>query len=192
MDYGQSTGAPDTADQPGGTFYLHMRNFHLFSICSILENNQIFYTYDEREAGKGADEVISFLHDFLAGRKIQTPDIRIHADNRTGQNKNKYVMWYLIRLVATGRIRRIEFKFMIKGHTHFIADSGIGHAKKELRRSDVFCLNHQAEVINGSSTANKARVVNAGNVYNWKKELQPYFKAFDGIGKFQHFATDHV
>ena len=190
MDFGQSIGVPNTADQLGGTFYLHMRNFHLFGICSILENCQIFYTYDEREAGKGADEVISFLHDFLVNRKIQSPDIRIHADNCTGQNKNKYVMWYLIWLAATGRVRRIEFKFMIKGHTHFIVDSGIGHAKKELRRSDVFCLNHQAEVINSSSTANKARAVDASYVYDWKKELKPYFKAFDGISKFQHFATD--
>lgn len=190
IDYGQSIEVPHTADQLGGTFYLHMRNFNLFGICSILENSQIFYTYDEREAGKGANEVISFLHDFLVSRKIQTPNIRIHADNCTGQNKNKFVMWYLIWLAATGRFNRIEFKFMIKGHTHFIVDSGIGHAKKELRRSDVFCLNHWAAVINSSAITNKARVVDGSYVYDWKKELQPYFKAFEGISKFQHFAVD--
>ena len=190
MDYGQSIEVPHTTDQLGGTFFLHMRNFHLFGICSTLENSQIFYTYDEREAGKGANEVISFLHDFLFSRKIQTPNIRIHADNCTGQNKNKYVMWYLIWLAATGRVRRVEFKFMIKGHTHFIVDSGIGHAKKELRRSDVFCLKHWAAVVNRSSIVNKAKVIDASHVYDWKTELQPYFKSFDGISKFHHFATD--
>jgi len=190
MDYGQSIAVPYTADQLGGTFYLHMRNFHLFGVCSRLENSQLFYTYDEREAGKGANEVISFLHDFLVSRKIQTPNIRIHADNCRGQNKNKYVVWYLVWLAATGRVKRIELKCMIKGHTHFIVDSGIGHAKKELRRSDVFCLNHWAAVINRSATTHQARVVDASSVYDWKKALQPYFKAFDGISKFQHFAAD--
>ncbi len=190
MDYGQSIDVPHTADQLGGTFYLHMRNFHLFGLCSILENRQIFYTYDEREAGKGANEVISFLHDFFANRTIQTPNIRLHADNCRGQNKNKYVMWYLLWLAATERVKRIEFKFMMKGHTHFIVDSGIGHAKQELRRSDVFCLNHWAAIINQSATANTAKVVDASYVYDWKNALQPYFKTFAGISKFQHFAVD--
>jgi len=190
MDYGQSIEVPHTTDQLGGTFYLHMRNFHLFGICSALENTHTFYTYDEREAGKGSNEVISFLHDFLATRTIQTPNIRIHADNCTGQNKNKYVMWYLVWLAATGRVRRIEYKFMIKGHTHFIVDSGIGYAKKKLRRSNVFCLKHWADVINSSSTSNNAKIVNASYVYNWKEALIPYFTAFEGISKFHHFAMD--
>jgi len=191
MDYGQSIAVPHTTDQLGGTFYLHMRNFLLFGICSVLENSQVCYTYDEREAAKGANEVISFLHDFLVSREIQTPNIRIHADNCRGQNKNKYVMWYLIWLVSTGRAKRIELKFMIKGHTHFIVDSGIGHTKRELRRSNVFCLNHWAEVINRSATTNKAKVVTGNNVYDWKKGLRSYFKAFNGISKFQHFVIDN-
>lgn len=191
MDYGQSIAVPHTTDQLGGTFYLHMRNFLLFGICSVLENSQVCYTYDEREAAKGANEVISFLHDFLVSREIQTPNIRIHADNCRGQNKNKYVMWYLMWLVSTGRAKRIELKFMIKGHTHFIVDSGIGHTKRELRRSNVFCLNHWAEVINRSATTNKAKVVTGNDVYDWKKGLRSYFKVFNGISKFQHFVVDN-
>jgi len=170
MDYGQSIDVPHTADQLGGTLYLHMRNVHLFGICSRLENSQIFYTYDEREAGKGANEVLSVLHDFLANRTIQTPNIRIHADNCWGQNKNTSVIWYLLWLAATGRVKRIELKCMMKGHTHFSVDSGIGHVKKALRRSDVFCLNHWATVMNTSATAHTARVVDASAVYDWKKE----------------------
>jgi hypothetical protein len=190
IDYGQSIGVPHTTDQLGGTFFLHMRNFHLFGICSVLENTQVCYTYDEREAGKGSNEVISFLHDFFSSREIQTPNIKIHADNCKGQNKNKYVIWYLQWLVATGRAKHIEFKFMIKGHTHCIVDSGIGHTKRELRRSDVFCLDHWAKVIDRSARTNKARVVDGNDVYDWKRELARYFKALVGISKFQHFAVD--
>lgn len=190
MDFGQSIVVPHTTDQLGGTFYLHMRNFHLFGIDSVMENAQVCYTYDEREAGKGSNEVISFLHEFLSTREAKTQSIMIHADNCTGQNKNKYVIWYLIWLAATGRIKRIELKFMIKGHTHFIVDSGIGHTKRELRRSDVFCLDHWAKVINRSATRNKARIVNGNDVYDWKEGLSPYFNAFNGMTKFQHFAMD--
>ncbi len=190
MDYGQSIAVPHTTDQLGGTFYLHMRNFLLFGIFSVLENTQLCYIYDEREAAKGANEVISFLHDFLSNRQIQTPYIRIHADNCRGHNKNKYVMWYLVWLVSTGRLKRAEIKFMIKGHTHFIVDSGIGHTKRELRRSDVFCLDHWAEVINISAKTNKAKIVNSNDVYDWKKGLSHYYEAFAGISKFQHFVVD--
>ncbi|MCP4055355.1 MAG: hypothetical protein GY739_20405 [Mesoflavibacter sp.] len=190
MDYGQSIAVPHTADQLGGTFYLRMSDFLLFGIFSVLENIHLCYTYDEREAAKGADVVISFLHDFLANRKIKTPDIRIHADNCRGQNKNKYVMWYLVWQVSTGRLKRAEIWFMIKGHTHFIADSGIRHTKRELRRSDVFCQSHQAEVINRSAKTDKAKVVTGNDVYDWKKGLSRYFEAFAGISEFQHFVTD--
>ena len=190
IDYGQSVGVPGTADQLGGTYFLQMRNFLLCGIYSALENTMMCYTYDEREAGKGANEVISFLHNFLSTREIQTPNIRIHADNCRGQNKNKYVMWYLVWLAATGRVKRVEFKFMIKGHTHFIVDSNIGHIKREFQRSDVFCLEHWELVINRSAVTNKARVVDCNDVYDWKKILYSYFKGFDGISKFQHFAVD--
>ena len=60
IDFGQSIGVPHTTDQLGGTFYLYMRNFHLFGINSVLENIQACYTYVEREAGKGSNEVISW------------------------------------------------------------------------------------------------------------------------------------
>ncbi len=191
IDYGQSIGVPNTADQLGGTYFLQMRNFLLFGIYSGLENTMMCYTYDERAAGKGANEVISFLHNFLYTRAIQTPNIRIHADNCRGQNKNKYVMWYMLWLATTGRVKHIEFKFMIKGHTQFIVDSNIGHIKRKLKGSDVFCLEHWEEVINSSAVTNKAIIVNENYVYDWKKGLHSYFKDFDGISKFQHFAVDN-
>ena len=81
---------------------------------------------------------------------------------------------------------------MIKGHTHFIVDSHIGHIKRELRRSDVFCLEHWEHVINRSAVTNTARVVDGNDVYDWKQGLYPYFKEFDGVSKFQHFAVDRT
>jgi hypothetical protein len=191
MDYGQSIAVPHTPDQLGGTFYLHMRSFLLFGIHSVLDNAQYCYTYDEREAGKGPNEVISFLHNYLANRTIKTLSLKVHADNCKGQNKNKFVMWYFLWLVSTGRLDRIEIKFMIKGHTHFIVDSNIGHTKRELRKSEVFCLDHWAKVINKSARTNKAKVVTGNDVYDWKTELSKFFTAFHGISKFQHFVADN-
>jgi len=151
----------------------------------VLRAVDLLDIYDDRYAGKGPNEVISFLHPFLVNRKIQTPNIRIHADNCTEQNKNKYVLWYITWLVTTGRLKHIELKFMIKGHTHSIVDGGIGQMKKELRRSDVFCLEHWSHVINQSASINRACVVNGDNVYDWKNGLCPYFKPFKDIRQFQ-------
>jgi len=190
MDYGQSIAVPHTPDQLGGTFYLHMRSFLLFGVHSVLDNSQYCFTYDEREAGKGPNEVISFLHNYLANRNIKTLNVKVHADNCKGQNKNKFVMWYFLWLVSTGRLNRIEIKFMIKGHTHFIVDSNIGHTKRELRKSEVFCIDHWTKVINKSARTNKAKVVTGNDVFDWKTELCKYFGTFHGISKFQHFVAD--
>ena len=99
-------------------------------------------------------------------------------------------MSFAIWLVTTGRIKQIELKFMIKGYTHCVVDGGIGQTKKELRRSDVFCLDHWKDVINQSAKTNRARIVNNNNVFDWKKGLKAYFKPFKGISKFHHFLVD--
>ena len=86
---------------------------------------------------------------------------------------------------TTGRCKHIELKFMIKGHTHSIVDGALSQMKKELRRSDVFCLDNFRHVINQSASTNRACVVNGDNVYDWKNGLCPYFKEWKDISQFQ-------
>ena len=57
---------------------------------------QVNYLIDESvNTGKGANTIISLLHHFLATHNFREANLHLHADNCSGQNKNRYVMQYL-------------------------------------------------------------------------------------------------
>ena len=52
--------------------------------------------------GKGANSIISMLHHYLEHHSLGESDLTLHADNCSGQNKNRYVMQYLAWRVMVG------------------------------------------------------------------------------------------
>jgi len=44
--------------------------------------------------GKGANCIVSMLHHFFRARGLGESSVYLHADNCTGQNKNRYMMYY--------------------------------------------------------------------------------------------------
>ena len=52
--------------------------------------------------GKGANNIISMLHHFLATHNFGEAHLHLHADNCSGQNKNHYVMQYLAWCILSG------------------------------------------------------------------------------------------
>ena len=63
------------------------------------------------------------------------PGRAFHADNCSGQNKNRFVMQYLAWRVMTGLNKRIEISFMMVGHTKFAPDWCFGLLKQRFRRT---------------------------------------------------------
>ena len=106
------------------------------------------YLIDEGcSIGKGANCTISLLHHFLATHNLGEVSINLHADNCSGQNKNRYVMQYLAWRVLAGLNERIEISFMIVGHTKFAPDWCFGLFKQRFRRTKVGCLADIARVV---------------------------------------------
>ena len=86
---------------------------------------QVNYLIDEGcNIGKGGNCIISLLHHFLAHHNLGETSLTFHADNCSGQNKNRFVMQYLAWRVMTGLNQRIEISFMMVGHTKFAPDYG--------------------------------------------------------------------
>ena len=65
--------------------------------CSLLALPvQVNYLIDEAvNTGKGANNIISMLHHFLETHNLGEANLHLHADNCSGQNKNRFVMQYL-------------------------------------------------------------------------------------------------
>ncbi|XP_056016262.1 uncharacterized protein LOC125677744 [Ostrea edulis] len=75
----------------------------------------------------------------------------LHCDNCPGQNKNRYVIGYLLWRVLIGLHRAIELHMQIPGHTKCQVDAGFAQIKKKYRRSDCDTLQHVADVVSKSS-----------------------------------------
>ena len=103
-------------------------------------------------SGKGADVVISLVHNYFLLHGLGEKRLVIHADNCSGQNKNNLMVAYLTWCVIMGYHDQITYSFMIAGHTKFSPDSFFGLFKLALAKSEVDNLDDLIKVVENSTT----------------------------------------
>ena len=98
--------------QVGGITTMHVNT------CSLLALPlQVNYLIDEAvNTGKGANNIISMLHHFLETHNLGEANLHLHADNCSGQNKNRFVM------ESDGLSKKITLSFLVVDHTKFSPD----------------------------------------------------------------------
>ena len=159
-------------------FFLTPRKCALFGVQCKAFPRQVNFLLDESgDCGKGANTVISLLHYYfdhhgLGKSKCAVDDCSIfslqykltvhvtcnagekkvflHADNCVGQNKNNYVLWYLMWRVLTGRHSEVTLSFLVVGHTKFAPDWCFGLFKQLYRKTNVGSLKAIADVCDKS------------------------------------------
>ena len=150
--------------------------------------------------GKGANTIISMIHHFFSAYGLGEKVVHLHADNCSGQNKNRYMMYYLMWRVLTKLHKEITISFLPVGHTKFFPDAGFGMLKRKFRLTTVGCLSDIATVVNQSAVMNYSQLVGdqSGNVivptYDWVTffEDRTIKTALRGIKSMSHFRfTSH-
>ena len=97
MDFAQQVHYPSNPLQPGPVYFKTPRKCAIFGVaCEALPKQVIFLIDESVQSGKGANCVISLLHAYLEMYGMGETHMHLHADNCAGQNKNSYVMWYLL------------------------------------------------------------------------------------------------
>ena len=86
--------------------------------------------------GKGANTIISMLHHFFEHHAFGETKVHLHVDNCTGQNKNRFMVYYLMWRVMTGLHKEIKLSFLLVGHTKFAPDWCFGFLNNYLRRQE--------------------------------------------------------
>ena len=135
------------------------------------------------------------LHHFFATHGFGETSVHLHCDNCTGQNKNRFMMYYLMWQVLCGLHEEITLSFLIVGHTKFAPDWCFGLAKQCYRRTLVSSLDDIANTVARSSVVNVPQLVGTldGDLlvptYNWSEFFEDRVTktALKGISKFQHF-----
>ena len=139
------------------------------------------------------------LHHFLQTHNLGEANLHLHADNCSGQNKNRFVMQYLAWRVLVGLNKKITLSFLIVGHTKFSPDWCFGLFKQAYRRTKIGCLDDIVKVVESSAAVNHAQLVGTqdGEVlvptYDWAKFFDNPFKqkAFQGIKAMHHVTFNH-
>ena len=160
---------------------------------------QITHLIDEAfNVGKGANTIISMLRHFFQHHGIGETVVHLHADNCSGQNKNRFMMQYLMWRVLTGLHEEVKLSFLPVGHTKFAPDWCFGMAKQSFRRTKVDCLDDIANSVSSSSFVNVPQLVGTLDgtcyvpTYNWSEYFEQYTikSALKGITKLHHFCFD--
>ncbi|XP_056002594.1 uncharacterized protein LOC130049247 isoform X2 [Ostrea edulis] len=196
FDFAQCVSVPHHFRQVGPLFFETPRKIQIFGICMEGAGSQRNYLIDEDQTigrdGKnahGPNTVISILHHHFQNYSMGEKCAVLHCDNCPGQNKNRYVIGYLLWRVMIGLHRAIELHMQIPGHTKCQVDAGFAQIKKKYRRSDCDTLQHVADVVSKSSKSNEAVIIEDGNVkyYEWKEYIKTTFQPLKGIRKFHYF-----
>lgn len=172
FDYAEKVLLPRLKKQPGQLHFVTSLKIDMFGVhVSHLKETDIYcLTEGHWPNCKTADTVASMLSHSIhraktkIGREVK--NIKLHADNCGGQNKNRFMLWYFLWRVTINLEHDIELYFLVAGHTKNRVDGSFGSVKRKLKQKSVETPSQMAEVIDNSSECN--RVVYCDDVY-WSK-----------------------
>lgn len=196
FDFAQQVHLPYSPLQPGPMYFLCPRKVGIFGICCEGLPQQVNFLMDEsHNVSKGSSAVISYLHYFFEHYSLGEIEVDLHCDNCSGQNKNNYVLAYLMWRTIVGLHQRISVHFLIAGHTKFSPDWCFGLLKKCFRRTEVSTLQELADCVRNSTqkNVNIPQIVGPENgpavvpVYDWQSFLAPIYRTVPRLKDHQHF-----
>lgn len=122
MDYQKNLPLPNITTND--TYYKRQLKFYSFNIHELPTKRSYFYTYDETVSGKGSDEVISILYNYLTTKMPHSVmNLIIFCDSCSGQNKNFFVFKFLHHVVHYLRLLdSFTMIFPVRGHTYLECD----------------------------------------------------------------------
>ena len=137
--------------------------------------------------GKGANSIISTWD----RGKFSTPA----CGQLFGQNKNRFMMYYLMWRVHTGLHKEVNISFLPVGHTKFAPDWCFGLMKQRFRRNKIGDLDDMANCVSLSSSVNVPQLVGSldgttfVSTYNWSEHFEDRTikTALKGITQMHHF-----
>ncbi|KAH9154259.1 hypothetical protein AeRB84_003609 [Aphanomyces euteiches] len=157
MDYSQNLTLPNAASTPSQWYFLSLVSISVFGVFDFGLSEQTNFVYSEKIGGKGSNEVISMLKKYFHKNSILdgNKSLALYANNCGGQNKNNYVIKFLLMATFTGRFSQLDYNFFVKGHTKNACDRGFGHTRKKFLKTDCWTFDQVVEVVQSSSSSNK-------------------------------------
>ncbi|KAE9231491.1 hypothetical protein PF004_g10213 [Phytophthora fragariae] len=154
MDYSQNLTIPSVSNTPSQWYFCFLFSVSCFGIYYENDGVQTNYIYDESTSGKGSDQINSMLAHFIETKlgPAGKTKLTVYADNCSGQNKNNYVIKFLLTLVYMGVFEHVDYKFFVKDHTKNSCDRGFGHIRKNMATAECWTMAHVIEAVNAAAS----------------------------------------
>ncbi|XP_050301580.1 uncharacterized protein LOC126739803 [Anthonomus grandis grandis] len=133
MDFQKNLSLPNVTTND--VYYKRQLTFISFNIHELACNNAIFYIYNETIGGKGANEVVSMLNDYIFTKlKPSVLHLNIFCDSCAGQNKNFTVFRYLHYVVHVAkRLSSVTVIFPVRGHSYLQCNRDMSFVNQKIR-----------------------------------------------------------
>ena len=153
----------------GKQFYLRLLWTYLFGIYCVSNDTLCAFMWSELIAHRGANEVVSSLAHFIFNMKQGRTGAKWSiwwADNCPGQNKNHCVIWFFLDLIRRGIYARIDYKFLVVGHTYGPADRSFGVIEKHTKKiENIYTPQEWCEHVQNSTVSGKIQVTEMSQDY---------------------------
>ena len=115
MDFQRNVSLPNVPTND--VYYSRQLSMYSFNIHMLSSGMAVFYSYPEHVARKGADEVCSFLFDFIMNHlENDVTNLHIFCDSAGGQNKNFTMFRFMHFMVHdVKRLDCIKITFPVRG-----------------------------------------------------------------------------
>lgn len=135
----------------GEIFYsrqVWLYNFTILQLCDKKATDVVLYTWLETDAGRGANEIVSALKDYLVTLEEKLSDknksdytLRLFSDSCSSQNKNSIMMTMLFSYIEKSKVfNEVHHYFPIRGHSYMPPDRIFGNIEKDLRKCQIITL----------------------------------------------------
>ena len=191
FDYAQKILIPlYGSDQPGPIFYVAGLKMDLFGIANNTTGVQHNFVLPEGHwpQAKTSSPIISMLTYYIDTNLPHVKFLKLMADNCSGQNKNRWMIWILAWLVVEKSIETIDYFFLIVGHIKIFCDACFGLCKRSLKGKDILTPEEVIKCFANSAKCNRVVTADAVDWIDYKSFIELCFcKEITGIMSFQHF-----
>jgi hypothetical protein len=199
VDYGQNMELPVyNSQQPGVTYYyspLSIYNLGMVDHAHDYGNGEVkermyAHVYHEGVGKKGANNVASLIVKTLRQLNLLREDsaggeLNVIFDNCSGQNKNNTVLKLAVWLKAAGYFKKVNFIFLVVGHTKNAADRLFNSLKHEYRKKNLFTMEELTEALSVSDSVSVIPTT-PDDFWDWDWLLTDMYRDISGQIKVNH------
>lgn len=176
FDYMQNLPLPHLPVQE--IFYLRQLWVNAFCIHNLKDNSCQVYLYHEGEAKKGANEVCTFVMDYIKTNLSENvKELHLYSDGCPAQNKNHSFIRFCMALVEDKIFRRIVHRFPIRGHSFLACDRDFGVFKKHIKKCDrIYTPKEYCTIIANSKKNVTVKMVDGDEIFNFNQWWPKFYK----------------